>query len=134
MYSYDHILRVRYGETDKMGVVYYGNYSLYYESGRTEAMRHLGVSYAALEKDGILLPVTSYHCDYKRSAEYDDELIVRSSIKVMPTARIRFDYELLKGDNLLSTAYTEHAFVDRETWKPKRAPEQLIESLKVYLG
>ncbi len=124
-------LRVRYSETDQMGVVYYGNYAQYYEVGRVEAMRELSTSYSEMEKRGIAMPILSMNCKYIRPAQYDDLLIIRTTIADMPATRIRFDYEIFdeKG-NLLNIGETTLVFVDKVTFKPCRSPKWFTELLK----
>src|SRR5258706_4877260 len=96
-------IRVRYGETDRMGYVYYGNYAQYFEVARVEALRSLGFSYRTLEDEGIILPVLNYSVKYIRPAFYDDELTIKVVIKEMPMARIRFDYEVYNEKKELIT-------------------------------
>lgn len=124
-------LRVRYSETDQMGVVYYGNYAQYYEVGRVEAMRELGTSYSEMEKNGIAMPILSMKCKYIRPAQYDDLLIIRTTIAEMPSTRIMFDYEIFdeKG-NLLNIGETTLVFVNKRTFKPCRSPKWFTELLK----
>src|ERR1700741_695815 len=86
-------LRVRYGETDRMGYVYYGNYAEYYEVGRVETLRELGFSYKEMEDKGVMLPVVDFSISYKKPAFYDDEIRIVTSIKEMPGVRITFHYE-----------------------------------------
>src|SRR6185295_1633646 len=93
MYITEIKIRVRYAETDQMGYVYYGNYAAYFEVARVETLRNLGFSYKKLEEEGIMLPVLSFSTRYNKPAFYDDELIIKVSIKELPMARIRFDYE-----------------------------------------
>src|SRR5258706_16447560 len=93
MYNAEISLRVRYGETDQMGYVYYGNYASYFEVARVETLRNLGFSYKAIEESGIILPVLSYYIKYIKPAYYDDCLTVKTMIKVIPMARIKFEYE-----------------------------------------
>ena len=94
MYYFDTEIRVRYGETDQMGYVYYGFYAQYYEIGRVELLRSLGISYKEIENAGYALPVVSMQTNYKSPALYDDLLIVRTIIKKKPLAKIIFDYEM----------------------------------------
>ncbi|GAB4290035.1 MAG: thioesterase family protein [Marinilabiliales bacterium] len=134
MIQYDINIRVLYGDTDKMGVVYYGHYPRYYESGRTELMRYLGISYKSLEDKGIMMPVVEMHMEYLRSAYYDDNLTVRTIIKEMPKARIRFYYEIYNEDKvLINKAYTDLSFINSETYRPVRPPAFLIEKLQELL-
>jgi len=86
--------RVRYGETDQMGVVYHGNYAQYMEMGRVEWLRSMGISYKNMEENGIMLPVISLHVDYKKPAVYDDLITVRTILKKMPSVKIEFDFEI----------------------------------------
>lgn len=124
-------IRVRYGETDAMGVVYYGNYSLYLEQGRTEWLRGLGYTYKGLEKSGIMLPVVNLNIDYKQPARYDDLIRITTSLKAMPTAKIIFVYEVHNQQaELLCTAETTLVFVDKKTGKVRRAPDNFLNTLK----
>lgn len=123
--------RVRYGETDQMGVVYYGNYAQYFEMGRTEWLRKFGFSYKWMEDNGIMLPVTELRIQYKRPALYDDLLTVTTVLVKMPTVRIEFDYEIHNQQGqLLTTGYTSLAFVDKATGKVIHAPDYLSEKIK----
>ena len=105
-------IRVRYGETDQMGVVYHGNYALYLEMGRIEWLRRLGISYKEMEDNGIMLPVVSLNINYKKSAGYDDVINVKTQLKNKPTAKIEFEYEITndKGE-VLTTASTVLVFI-----------------------
>lgn len=121
-----HSFRPRYSETDQMGVVYYGNYATYFEVGRVELLRRLGVSYAQLEADGTMLPVVHMSIDFKRGAKYDEEVQLETSINEFPTRKISF-YHILKdknGDTLVSGKVVL-VFVDKITFKPKSCPEEL---------
>lgn len=134
-YSATTQIRVRYGETDKMGYLYYGNYFLYYEVGRTEALRALGVAYTQLEADGIILPVAKTEAKYIRPARYDDLITVKTTIPEMPGARLRFDYELYNQQKeLLNTGYTAHAFVHQKQNKPCRPPKYFLDKIKSYFS
>ncbi|MGC6430486.1 MAG: acyl-CoA thioesterase [Jejuia sp.] len=121
-------IRVRYGETDQMGVVYHGNYALYLEMGRIEWLRKLGVSYKKMEEDGIMLPVVSLNINYKKSAGYDDLINVRTQLKNRPTAKIEFEYKITneKG-KILTTASTTLVFIDMKTNRPVRAPKYILD-------
>lgn len=124
-------IRVRYGETDQMGVVYHANYATYFEVGRTEWLRQYGITYKSMEDSGIMLPVISLSIDYKNSAKYDDLLTVKTSIKKLPTVRIEFDYELInESGQLLATGNTVLVFMDMERNRPTRCPEYLTDKLK----
>jgi acyl-CoA thioester hydrolase len=133
MYSHTTNLRVRYGETDRMGYVYYGNYAEYLEVGRVEALRALGFPYRRLEDEGILLPVHELWLRYHAPAHYDDELLLQTTITAMPSARIPFRYELRATDGaLLTEATTALVFVDRATGRPMRAPAALVAALEPF--
>ena len=108
------LIRVRYAETDQMGVVYYANYLVWMEVGRTEYFRELGMPYSEVEKNEILLPVTKAFCQYKSPARYDDAVRVVTSIASLQDVRIHFKYELFRNDTneLLAIGETEHAFVN----------------------
>lgn len=123
-------VRVRYAETDQMGVVYYGNYAQYFEMGRTEWLRKFGLSYKWMEDNGIMLPVVDLTVKFKQSALYDDLLTVVTEIEKIPTIRIVFNYKIYnENDELLTTASTTLVFVDKETKKPIMAPDYLLEKL-----
>lgn len=127
--------RVRYGETDQMGYVYYGNYAQFLEIGRVEAMRALGMSYRDMEESGIMLPVTELNIKYLKPAFYDDEITIHTYIKEMPSIRIRFDYEIknTKGE-VLCKAFTTLVFVKKENMRPRSAPEDFLEKLERFLS
>lgn len=122
--------RVRYGETDKMGVVYYGNYAQYLEQGRTEWLRNLGFSYKWMEDNNVQLPVVHLSIDYKKPAYYDDMLTVKTVLRKLPDVKIEFYYEIYNDSKqLLVTATTILVFVNSSTKKLMKAPEYLIEKL-----
>ncbi len=123
-------IRVRYGETDQMGVVYHGNYPLYLEVGRIEWLRHLGISYKKMEEENTMLPVISLAVNYKRPALYDDLLTVQTTLKKMPSASIEFDYKITNQNNeILVTANTVLAFVDAIKKHPIRCPDYILNRL-----
>lgn len=133
MYTSETHVRVRYGETDKMGYVYYGVYPLYYEVGRTELMRNFNFPYKKIEDMGIMLPVKSLDVKYYQAAKYDDLLTIKTTIHEMPTAKITFHYEILNQDGvLLNEGNTTLVFVDETTRRPRKAPKELLEQLKPY--
>jgi acyl-CoA thioester hydrolase len=128
-------LRVRYSETDKMGVVYHGNYAQYLEVGRTDALREMGLSYKNFEENGIMMPVLSLKCRYLKSAYYDDELTIVTMIKALPKIRIQFDYEIYNPNNeLITKAEVELVNIDMKTNKLTLVPIILIEALKPYFN
>jgi acyl-CoA thioester hydrolase len=133
MYISETTVRVRYAETDKMGYVYYGNYTQYYEVGRVEAMRALGTSYKEMEENGVMLPVYTCSLKYLKPALYDDLLIIKTIIKELPTLKITFDYEIYNQQNeLLNTGNTTLVFINMETNRPCRAPESFLDRIKKY--
>lgn len=135
MFEHQTKIRTRYSEVDRMGYVYYGNYATYFEVGRVEAMRVLGISYAELEQQGIMMPVIRYEIDYKKPAFYDEELTITTRVRKVPRSRIQFEYEThnSKGE-LLNSAMTELVFVDSETMKPERAPQVIVDAAEKYLN
>lgn len=133
MYISECKIRVRYAETDKMGVVYYGNYALYFEVARTEAMRKLGLPYDDLEKQGIIMPVVKMESRYKAAAKYDDLLHIETIISEMPNRSMRFEYRIYNQlEEFLHEASTTLLFVEEESGKLRSAPDKLKESLKAY--
>lgn len=123
--------RVRYGETDQMGVVYHGNYPEYMEMGRVEWLRALGISYREMEENGCMLPVISLSIQYKKPAVYDDLITVVTRLKNIPTVRIQFEYEIRsENGEILALAETDLAFLDTSTRKPMRCPAYLMKKLK----
>ena len=131
MYSFETKVRVRYGETDQMGFVYYGVYAQYFEVGRVELLRSLGVSYKSLEEEGYFLPVVNFEIQYKKPALYDDELIIKTTIKEMPSARIAFYYETFNmGNELLNTGKVMLVFIEKSTKKPCLPPDIITDKLK----
>lgn len=132
MESFDIQTRIRYSETDQMGVVYHGNYAAFLEIGRTEWMRKKGLSYKELEQNGVMLPVVSLTMNYKKPACYDDLITIKTFFKSQTGAKIEFDYEIYneKGD-LLTTAYSLLAFVNKETGRPMAPPTYVSEKINV---
>lgn len=120
---FDSTVRVRYAETDQMGVVYHSNYVIYFEIGRTEAMRQIGISYRDLELRGYALAVIETHARHAASARYDDVLTLRTWLREVTRTRLRFEYAVLREDKLLTTGHTVLAFLSREGgMKPVRCP------------
>lgn len=116
---------VRYAETDMMGVVYHGNYLPWFEVGRTTLLKELGLPYRQLEADGFRLPVLEVTAKYLRPALYDDTITIVTTMRERPLLRIRLDYEVRRGEELLATGSTVHAFIDREG-KPVRPPASVV--------
>lgn len=135
MYQHTLRLRVRYGETDQMGYVYYGHYAAYCEVARVEALRSLGMSYKQLEASGVMLPVLEHHAYYHRPAHYDDLLSITVTIREIPTAIIRFWYEFHNEQgSLLHTAETKLTFVWSGSMRPCRPPQQLSALLRPHFS
>ena len=133
MYITETRIRTRYSETDQMGYVYYGNYALYFEVARVEAMRDLGMSYRELEQRGIMLPVVSFNIEYLKPALYDENLNIITKIIELPSVRIKFDYETYnESGELLNNASTTLVFINKEKNKPCRPPEDFMDLLKGY--
>ncbi|MCB0697345.1 MAG: acyl-CoA thioesterase [Chitinophagaceae bacterium] len=134
MYTAETKIRVRYGETDQMGYLYYGNYALYYEVGRAEAIRALGFTYREMEELGIMMPVAELNSKYLRPALYDDLVTVKTMLKELPhDAKIRFHSELYNEKNeLLNVGLTTLVFYDPVNRVKTNMPEQLLEKLAPY--
>ncbi len=124
------VVRVRYAETDKMGVVYYAHYLVWFEIGRTEWLRDTGWTYRAMEDEGLGLPVIEVRCEYKAGARYDDDLEIQTTARLVSAVRLAFDYEIVRRADrqLIATGYTVHATVDR-SGRPVRLPARVKELL-----
>lgn len=128
-------IRVRYGETDQMGYCYYGNYAQYFEVGRVEALRSIGMSYRSLEEQGIMLPVSEFSVKYIAPALYDDNLTILTTITEINGARIYFTYQIINEQNILiSTAQTILVFVDKKTMRPIQAPTSFLQLIEQYVA
>lgn len=134
MFEHSCEIRVRYGETDRMGYVYYGNYTLYYEQGRTEAIKSLGLSYKQLEDElNVMMPVGDLKIKYRAAASYDDLLIVKTSVRELPTRKMIFHTEIFNEEGkLLNIGETTLIFVNAHTRKSCSAPDVLLEKLRPY--
>ncbi|MCZ2355242.1 MAG: acyl-CoA thioesterase [Bacteroidia bacterium] len=127
-------IRVRYAETDQMGVVYYGNYAIYLEVARTEWVRNLGLTYRELEDNYVtILPVVSLQIDYKKSATYDDLLTIETTIAELPSVKLIFDHKIYRESTLLATAKVVLVFVNKESKRPCKAPDIFIRKLAAIL-
>jgi acyl-CoA thioester hydrolase len=130
-------LIVRYAETDQMGVVHHSNYPIWYEAGRTDFIKKMGMPYSFIESQGIMLPLIELNCNYIGSAKYEDEIIVKTNIKEASLTRITFYYEIFKNDdlNIINWGETKHVWTNKDL-KPinikKYAPEivELINTAK----
>ncbi len=133
MYRHRITLRVRYADTDRMDQVYYGRYAEFFEVGRVETMRSLGISYRKLEEMGILLPVIDFRVRYLAPLSYDEEVVIETAIPELPRAAVRFDYTLFnEAGRRAAEGMTVLAFVDAATRKVRRAPEMLLAALAPY--
>jgi len=124
------VVRVRYAETDQMGVVYYANYLVWFEIGRTEWLRETGWTYRAMEADGLSLPVIEARCEYRAGARYDDELEIRTTGRLVSPVRLAFDYEVVRRDDgvVVAAGQTTHATLNR-AGRPVRLPARVKELL-----
>ena len=127
-------VRIRYAETDQMGVVYHGNYAQFLEMGRVEWLRNLGVSYKSMEETGVMLPVVSLQIFYKKSATYDQVLEVKTTLAKMPSVRIAFDYEITDEQReIVATAHTVLAFINMKTGRPMKCPDYILDTLETIV-
>ncbi len=130
MKSHISSLRVRYSETDQMGVVHHGNYAQYFEMARIEWLEELGISYKSLEEQGIMLPVYRLEVNYKKPALFDDQLYIETSLVEKPGVKIDFEYTLKnEAGEVLTTAETTLVFLDAATRRPIRCPEIILQAL-----
>jgi acyl-CoA thioester hydrolase len=129
-------VRARYADTDQMKFVYYGKFFEYFEQGRSDLLRSIGLPYPEIEAMGLILPVVEAHASYKQPAKYDDLINVVTYLREAPVARVRLDYEVFReGETeLLADGYTIHSFVNAETGRPTRAPAQFLETLQQALN
>lgn len=135
MYTHTTKIRVRYGETDQMGYVYYGNYAEYYEVARVEMLRSLGMDYVGMEGAGVMMPVLELNCKYIRPALYDQEITIKTTINELPGVRIHFKYELSNpAGELINIGTTTLVFVDMSKNKPCSPPENFMEKLRVFFN
>ena len=128
-------VRVRYADTDQMKFVYYSKYLEYFEQGRADLLRHVGLPYSEVEKMGYFLPVTEAYVKYRRSARYDELLEVKTMLKEIPAAKIRIEYEIVRPDDseIIVEGHTVHSFMNAETCKPIRAPQVFIDAIALVL-
>ncbi len=124
-------VKVRYAETDQMGIVHHGNYAEYLEIARLDWLDELGVSYKSLEKEGIMLPVYELNTKFIKPAYFDDILRIETQLKELPRVKIEFSYQVFNQDEeLITTAYTILVFMDSETKRPIRCPEFILNKIK----
>ena len=127
MINHNHKIKVYYKDIDRMGIVYYSRYLEYFEEARTEMFNTMGMNVTEFEKDGIKLPVVTSHCDYKKGAKFEDDLIINSSIHKVPRSTLEIEYQVHSSDyvNLYAEGYTIHAFI-KNNGKPIRVPSKLL--------
>lgn len=123
--------RVRYSDTDQMGVVYYGNYPRFYEIGRSEMIRDLGYTYKELEKTGVFMPVASVNATYHRPIYYDELITIETTLKKMPQARMVFFHTIYnEKKDVVHSAEVTLVFLDGKTNRPVRVPQYMLEALE----
>jgi acyl-CoA thioester hydrolase len=133
MYQSETSVRVRYGETDQMGYVYYGYYAMYYEVARVEALRRLGLTYKEIEAMGIIMPVLENHSRFLQAGKYDELLRIVTTIREKPGVRITFDYDIYNEENILiHQGKTILAFVDQKSGRPCRPPFAMMNVLQPF--
>jgi len=133
MFTHETKIRVRYGETDQMGYMYYGNYAEFYEVARVESLRSLGMTYRSMEEDGVMMPVLEMHCKYLKPALYDQEITIKTIIAKMPGVKIHFKYLFYnEGEELIHEGETTLAFIDMKRNRPCPPPANFSEKMKVF--
>jgi len=133
MFEHATKIRVRYGETDQMGYMYYGNYAEFYEVGRVEMLRSLGLTYSGMELSGIKMPVLELNCKYLKPALYDEEITVKVIMDKMPGIRIHFSYELYnEKQELINKGETLLVFVNMRSNRPCLPPQDFLDKLKPF--
>jgi acyl-CoA thioester hydrolase len=133
MFTHTTKVRVRYGETDQMGYMYYGNYAEFFEVGRVEMLRSLGLTYRWMEEVGIMMPVLEMKCRYLKPALYDEEISIKVTMEKMPGVKIHFKYELFNEKaNLIHVGETLLAFINMKTNRPSLPPQEFLDKVKPY--
>ena len=130
MIIYDHPIKIYYKDVDQMGIVYYSRYYEYFEEARTELLASIGLDVTEVEKRGITLPVISSHCDYKRGAKFEQNIVVKTSITSKPKSKLHIDYFVFIANekDFIVSGYTEHAFVNKRG-QAVRAPKMILDYL-----
>lgn len=135
MFAHSTKIRVRYAETDQMGYMYYGNYAQFYEVGRVEMLRSIGMTYRSMEDDGIMMPVLEMRTKYIKPALYDEEITVKVIIEKMPSVRIHFKYELFnEAQDLINIGETTLVFIDIKKNKPCMPSANFMEKISFYFN
>jgi len=133
MYQSETTVRVRYGETDQMGYVYYGIYAMYYEVARVESLRQLGLTYREVEAMGVIMPVLENKSKFLAPGRYDEALRIVTTLREKPGVRIKFEYEIFNSENeLIHQGETLLAFVDKVTNRPRRPPDAMLKVLEPF--
>ena len=131
MKSFDTQIRVEYHHTDQMGIVHHSNYVKFFEVARTEWLRAIGLTYAEMERRGVMMPITEVQVKYRQPAYYDELITVRAMVEEMPMARMTFKYEISGEDGrAIGSGLTTLGFIDSTTRRPQRAPQWLVEVLE----
>ena len=125
-------IRIAYADTDQMGMVYYGNYMTFYERGRTELLREIGLEYKIIEERGFYLPVIYAECNYHSPATYDDLITIETKMSEITAASLTCSYVIKRGEKVLVTGKTKHPFVNKSL-KPVRIPKDIREILEKHL-
>lgn len=133
MRAHVEMVRVRYGETDKMGVAHHSSYLLWFELGRTGLLRAAGHSYRDLEASGVMLPVVEYGAQFLKGAHYDDELAIETTIREVKSRVITFDYRVLREGDMISHGFTRHVWVDEKN-KPRRLPDDVMDAIAPFVS
>lgn len=125
-------VRVRYKETDQMGIAHHSNYIVWFEIGRTDLCRSAGFPYSEIERKGFVLVVSEIACRYRAPFRYDDEVLIRTAVAEVASRAMRFEYELYNGagEDLRATGYSSHLWVHRESWRPARGDAEVIEAFR----
>jgi acyl-CoA thioester hydrolase len=133
MYRSETTVRVRYGETDQMGYVYYGIYAMYYEVARVESLRQLGLTYKEIEAMGIIMPVLENRSKFLAPGRYDEVLRIVTTLREKPSVRIKFEYDIFNSENtLIHQGETSLAFIDKLTNRPRRPPDAMQKVLEPF--
>lgn len=127
-------VRVRYKETDQMGIAHHSNYVVWFEIGRTDLCRATGFPYAEIERRGFILVVTEIGCRYRTPFVYDDEVLIRTGVVSAASRAMKFGYELFAGSELRATGFSSHMWLDRETRKPVRADPEVMAAFTPWLA
>lgn len=135
MFQHTTKVRVRYGETDQMGYMYYGNYGEFFEVGRVEMLRSLGLTYSGMEASGVMMPVLEMKCKYLKPARYDEEITIKVTVAKMPGVKIHFEYNLYNDrDELIHIGETLLAFVNMKSNRPCLPPQDFLDALKPFFN